>query len=104
MVFNRDENGFPINKATAFQCIDSTPQSSPIATGTTVVTIVWPPGALSLLIHPIEFALKLLSSSDGYITIDAGTWFEIPGKAGDKTQLDRGAGTTSLEFVFQTLK
>jgi len=99
-----DANNNPIQGAApAWTDADATgtPQVSPIATGTSTVSLVWPAKAYALFVQPT--AAPAVLSSDGSIssfTIPQNNGgFQIPGKPGDTTKIKRPV-TTPLEFIF----
>jgi hypothetical protein len=102
--------GTPIQPlARRFTMVDATgsPQTSPIASGTSEAVIVCPAestGVFRLNVYAASNAVKLRKVSGGAtggtVTIPAATWFSIPIKAGDTVYIGR-ASATELEFLFE---
>lgn len=103
-----DANNNPIQLSNSFTMSDatSTPQVSPIASGTSEVALVWPTNAIKLNVYAPSAAVKLRvatgTDDSGVATIPATSWFSIPGRAGGTTYINRPNATT-LEFVFELL-
>lgn len=97
--------------ARAFLMVDGTgsPQTSPIADGTSEAVIVVPAvsaGVVPFRMHvhapSANVTLRKVSggASGGTFTIPAGSVFTIPCKAGDTVYIGRPV-TTTLEFLFE---
>lgn len=75
-----------------------TPITSPVASGTSDVTLVAPAGAVCVGIH--------VAQADATIKIDTttallpnGSYFYLPCRAGDSIVIDRGTAT-AVQFIF----
>src|ERR1043165_280826 len=78
----------------------ATPVASPVASGTAQISLTWPTNAIALLVRPIDTDVTLLDEAGASMTLPANTYFEIPGKAGDTTLINR-PNATALEFAFE---
>ena len=78
-----------------------TPQTSPIASNTTDVTLVFPIHAAQLMIK-VTASDAVISSGGGTYLLPASTDFIIPGVAGDTVVIDRTTATV-VYFMFANL-
>jgi len=107
MPFKRDDNGISIADCTGFSLVDATtiPQSSPIATGTTTITLTWPTTASNLIVFLPDAAATLVTVAAGTganFPIPANCFFTVPRNAG-LTYIKRDQGTTRIYFIFGTV-
>lgn len=81
---------------------------SPIATGTTQITLQFPPGAMHLVVNPITANASVYGATgvttSGTRTVYSNTANHVDGNEGDKIYIDRHSNTTTLEFVFDKLR
>lgn len=110
----KDGNGTPINDAqtASFQDATATPQISPIATVTTVKTIVVPSFAIKFVVRPRGANMRignnatLTGSGDGhgYFFVYDGESFEYPCADGGNIYFASDSGTiTAVDFMFSGL-
>ena len=89
-------------KRTWYKDATGTAIVSPVAAGTSVVTLVWPAEASVLIVSTTTAAVRVANESNaanGYYTIAAGKDFSVAGKAGDTVYFLR-PNSTDLIFEF----
>ena len=100
---DRDSNGnaFEDYGTPMMQDATDTPQQSPITTGTSTITLIAPILAKALFVKTTVDArfADTVGASNGYVTIQANTWFRVPFAANGSSFILRPS-TTPLEFVY----
>lgn len=88
------------SRARAYSATDGTgsPINSPVADGTSDITLVAPAKACGLAIH-VTVADARITKGSGSFVVPQSSYFELPCEAGDSIVIDRTT-TTVINFVF----
>lgn len=86
--------------ARAFTCTDATgtPINSPVADGTSDITLVAPAKACAVSVH-VTVADARITKGSGSMVVPQNTYLLLPCEAGDTIVIDRTT-TTVINFVF----